>query len=114
MTAILIVSNLVSPAGSVSIGLQDICGNKLVGSCPAKISLKVVGGDSSCAEKVPWNVLVELVTGPEVKAAGNRTIIPDRKEQNTSTFLGQCTLYRNYTTRLQNRKSLFNILGKKF
>ena len=63
--ATLIVSSL-----TVDIGLQDICGNKLVGSCPDKISLKVVGGDSSCAEKVPWNVLVELVTGPKIKAAG--------------------------------------------
>ena len=62
--------SLISPVSLVTIGLHDICGNKLVGSCPAKISLKVIGGDSSCAQKVPWNVLVELVTGPKVKAAG--------------------------------------------
>ena len=67
--------SLVTSATQVTIGLQDICGNKLVGSCPDKISLKVVGGDSSCAEKVPWNVLVELVTGPKLKAEGNRSII---------------------------------------
>ena len=67
--------SLVTSATQVTIGLQDICGNKLVGSCPDKISLKVVGGDSSCAEKVPWNVLVELVTGPRLKAEGDRSII---------------------------------------
>ena len=66
--------SLISSVSLVTIGLHDICGNKLVGSCPAKISLKVIGGDSSCAQKVPWNVLVELVTGPKVKAAGNRNI----------------------------------------
>ena len=54
----------------VDIGLKDICGNKLVGSCPNKISLKVIGGQSSCAEKVPWNVLVELKTGPKLQTSG--------------------------------------------
>ena len=73
MTSLIIpvtLATLLSSALAANIALQDICGNKLVGSCPDKISLKVVGGDSSCAEKVPWNVLVELVTGPKVKAAG--------------------------------------------
>ena len=69
---ILTIATLIESNLAVDIGLQDICGNKLVGSCPSKISLKVVGGDSSCAEKVPWNVLVELVTGPKIKAAGKR------------------------------------------
>ena len=40
-----------------------------VDSCPKKISLKVIGGTSSCAEKVPWNVLVEHATSSN-KAAG--------------------------------------------
>ena len=40
-------------------------------SCPKKISLKVIGGTSSCAEKVPWNVLVEHATSTN-KAAGER------------------------------------------
>merc|ERR1719481_128927 len=53
----------------VDIGLGDICGNKLVGSCPDKISLKVIGGESSCAEKVPWNVLIELTSGPQLQTA---------------------------------------------
>ena len=75
MRLTLALLTLLSSASPVSIGLQDICGNKLVGSCPQKISLKVVGGDSSCAEKVPWNVLVELVTGPKLKAEGNRTTL---------------------------------------
>ena len=72
MTALIsvILATLVASSRLVDISLQDICGNKLVGSCPNKISLKVVGGDSSCAEKVPWNVLVELVTGHKIKAAG--------------------------------------------
>ena len=72
MTSLLSVplATLIASARPVDIALQDICGNKLVGSCPNKISLKVVGGDSSCAEKVPWNVLVERVTGHKIKAAG--------------------------------------------
>ena len=69
----LTLATLIASSRAVDIALQDICGNKLVGSCPNKISLKVVGGDSSCAEKVPWNVLVELVTGPKIKAAGKVT-----------------------------------------
>jgi len=55
---------------SVDISLDDICGNKLVGSCPNKISLKVIGGESSCAEKVPWNVLIELTSGPSSSGGG--------------------------------------------
>merc|ERR1711892_1641007 len=54
---------ILTPVSSVDISLNDICGNKLVGSCPKKISLKVIGGESSCAEKVPWNVLIELTSG---------------------------------------------------
>merc|ERR1712106_1012664 len=56
---------ILTPVSSVDISLNDICGNKLVGSCPKKISLKVIGGESSCAEKVPWNVLIELTSGPK-------------------------------------------------
>ena len=44
-----------------------------VGSCPTKISLKVVGGQASCAEKVPWNVLIELVGGSQ--ANGRSSIL---------------------------------------
>merc|ERR1712123_88414 len=55
---------ILTPVSGVDISLNDICGNKLVGSCPKKISLKVIGGESSCAEKVPWNVLIELTSGP--------------------------------------------------
>ena len=40
-----------------------------VGSCPTKISLKVVGGQASCAEKVPWNVLIELVGGSQANGS---------------------------------------------
>ena len=69
-----ILTTFIASSLAANIALEDICGNKLVGSCPSKISLKVVGGDSSCAEKVPWNVLVELISGPKIKAAGNRSI----------------------------------------
>ena len=65
------VQLLIVLVSAVDIGLQDICGTKLVGTCPDTISVKVVGGESSCAEKVPWNVLVELVSGPRVASSGN-------------------------------------------
>ena len=61
---------VVKTVQGVDIGLKDICGNKLVGSCPDKIALKVIGGESSCAEKVPWNVLIELTSGPQLQTAG--------------------------------------------
>ena len=32
--------------------------------------MKVVGGGSSCAQKVPWNVLIELVSGLKLSASG--------------------------------------------
>ena len=58
----------------VDISLKDICGNKLVGTCPKKISLKVIGGESSCAEKVPWNVLIQLTSGQFQQTSGNTQI----------------------------------------
>ena len=61
---------VVKTVQGVDIGLKDICGNKLVGSCPDKIALKVIGGESSCAEKVPWNVLIELTSGQQLQTAG--------------------------------------------
>ena len=64
---------LTNQVDSVDIGLEDICGNKLVGTCPDSINTKVVGGDNSCAEKVPWNVLIELVSGPKISASGQFT-----------------------------------------
>ena len=67
---IIVTVQLLNLVSSVDISLQDICGTRLTGTCPNRIAVKVVGGDSSCAEKVPWNVLVELVTGPKVAAAG--------------------------------------------
>ena len=67
---LIMVQLLIGLVTSVDIGLQDICGNKLIGTCPDTISVKVVGGESSCAEKVPWNVLVELVSGPRVASSG--------------------------------------------
>ena len=67
---VLLVILFTSQTDSVDIGLDDICGNKLVGTCPDIINTKVVGGDNSCAEKVPWNVLIELVSGPKISASG--------------------------------------------
>ena len=41
----------------VEISVDPMCGKSLP-TCPNRIGLKVVGGSSSCAEKVPWNVLI--------------------------------------------------------
>ena len=46
---------------AVQISYKDICGNKLHDSCPDAVNTKIVGGTSTCAEKVPWNVLVENI-----------------------------------------------------
>ena len=46
---------------TVEINYKDICGQKLHETCPNAINTKIVGGDSTCAEKVPWNVLVEKI-----------------------------------------------------
>ena len=67
---IVVLSEILTTVSCVDISLNDICGNKLVGSCPKKISLKVIGGESSCAEKVPWNVLIELTSGPQWQTSG--------------------------------------------
>ena len=67
---LLVILFIITQVHGVDIGLEDICGNKLVGTCPDSINTKVVGGDNSCAEKVPWNVLIELVKGPKISAAG--------------------------------------------
>ena len=48
---------------SVQIDYKDICGQKLYETCPSVINTKIVGGDSTCAEKVPWNVLIENING---------------------------------------------------
>ena len=45
----------------MEINYKDICGQKLHETCPNAINTKIVGGDSTCAEKVPWNVLVEKI-----------------------------------------------------
>ena len=47
----------------VQIDYRDICGQKLFETCPNVINTKIVGGDSTCAEKVPWNVLIENING---------------------------------------------------
>ena len=60
-SVVLLISTVIS-VGSVQIRYQDICGNKLHDSCPNAVNTKIVGGDSSCAEKVPWNVLVEKIS----------------------------------------------------
>ena len=52
----------------VDIAVDQVCGRSLP-TCPNKIGLKVVGGVSSCAEKVPWNVLIEKIK--EGQIAGN-------------------------------------------
>ena len=72
---IVVLSEILTTVSCVDISLNDICGNKLVGSCPKKISLKVIGGESSCAEKVPWNVLIELTSGPQRQTSGKVKLV---------------------------------------
>ena len=52
---------LLSSLAGVEISYRDICGNKLHDSCPDSVNTKIIGGSSTCSEKVPWNVLVENV-----------------------------------------------------
>ena len=51
--------SLLSGLSGAEISWRDICGNKLQESCPDSVNTKIIGGVSTCAEKVPWNVLVE-------------------------------------------------------
>ena len=60
--------SLLSCLGGVEISYSDICGNKLHDSCPDSVNTKIIGGASTCAEAVPWNVLVENVA--ETRAPG--------------------------------------------
>ena len=58
---ILLLFHSVWRTDTVEINYKDICGQKLHETCPNAINTKIVGGDSTCAEKVPWNVLVEKI-----------------------------------------------------
>ena len=58
---ILLLLHSVLKTDTVEINYKDICGQKLHETCPNAINTKIVGGDSTCAEKVPWNVLVEKI-----------------------------------------------------
>ena len=113
LLGLLMVTHLMMHVESVDISLGDICGNKLVGTCPDKINvkvmfqmyfvsdrifLKVVGGGSSCAEKVPWNVLIELVSGPKLKASGEITIHIQHYDISPSlriNYLYDCTFVKS-------------------
>ena len=113
LLGLLLVTHLMMHVMSVDISLGDICGNKLVGTCPDKINvkvifqmyfvsdrifLKVVGGGSSCAEKVPWNVLIELVSGPKLKASGEITIHIQHYDISPSlriNYLYDCTFVKS-------------------
>ena len=59
---ILLLFHSVWRSDTVEINYKDICGQKLHETCPNAINTKIVGGDSTCAEKVPWNVLVEKIS----------------------------------------------------
>ena len=59
---ILLLFHSVWRTDTVEINYKDICGQKLHETCPNAINTKIVGGDSTCAEKVPWNVLVEKIS----------------------------------------------------
>ena len=58
---ILLLLHSVLKTDTVEITYKDICDQKLHETCPNAINTKIVGGDSTCAEKVPWNVLVEKI-----------------------------------------------------
>ena len=60
---------------AVQISYKDICGNKLHDSCPNTVNTKIVGGSSTCAEKVPWNVLVENI---KEKSTRGEIILPSK------------------------------------
>ena len=60
---------------AVQISYKDICGNKLHDSCPDAVNTKIVGGTSTCAEKVPWNVLVENI---KEKSTRGEIILPSK------------------------------------
>ena len=60
---------------AVQISYKDICGNKLHDSCPDAVNTKIVGGTSTCAEKVPWNVLVENI---KERSAGGKIWLPSK------------------------------------
>ena len=57
----------------VEISYRDICGNKLHDSCPDSVNTKIIGGASTCAEKVPWNVLVENIAEKRAPGKNSRT-----------------------------------------
>ena len=42
LLGLLLVTHLMMHVMSVDISLNDICGNKLVGTCPDKINVKVI------------------------------------------------------------------------
>ena len=59
--SVIVLLSLLVLVDTVQINYKDICGNKLHDSCPNAVNTKIVGGDSTCSEKVPWNVLVEKI-----------------------------------------------------
>jgi len=42
-----------------STAVQEVCGARKMNSCPSKVNIRVTNSKSSCAEQVPWNILVE-------------------------------------------------------
>lgn len=58
-----IITIVVNLSDSARINYKEICGQHLVESCSVSsvVNTKVVGGESTCAERVPWNVLVENI-----------------------------------------------------
>jgi len=56
---LLVVSTLVRQSQPQSSAVLAVCGTRKSNRCPTKVNLRVTNGANSCAERVPWNVLIE-------------------------------------------------------
>lgn len=90
-TVIALLSLLLVLVDCVQINYKDICGNKLHDSCPNAVNTKIVGGDSSCSEKVPWNVLVEKIDAGQTDGKVG-FIEQDRNNLNVENFIQGASL----------------------
>ena len=56
------------------VDIDDTCGVILRDRCPT-LTKFVVGGTNSCAEKAPWNAVLEIRTGRRKKRQGSRITV---------------------------------------
>ena len=78
---------------SADIDDSAICGFNMP-VCPGNTPTRVTGGRSSCAEKIPWNVLIER-TPPQLNKAGI-TIMSQYKSPPPPTKKLQFVVVLNY------------------